>query len=147
MGSVPSKICPKRGSPAARPSTATHRRSTLRSSARPASKASSFGCSDETLAIKLADDFPPESSPRMNDSTLPVTRSAREWNVDVRKDAVWNRTGLLAPCVDQRDHEAFADRLGIAHEGFHRRVGALSRFEFRECGAVHAGQLGQVAKA
>jgi len=64
MGSVPSKICPKRGSPAAslrRPLIAVRLYAVPPA---PRSKASSFGCSDETLAIKLADDFPPKAAPQ-----------------------------------------------------------------------------------
>jgi len=40
----------------------------------------------------------------------------------------------------QRDHQAFAHGVGIAHEGFDRGIEALPGFKLRESRPIHPGQ-------
>jgi len=56
---------------------------------------------------------------------------ARQPRVSVLKKSS-GCAALLFLCVRQRNHEALAHRLGVAHESLHRRVGTLPGFEFRE---------------
>ena len=54
---------------------------------------------------------------------------------------------IAGSSIHQRNHEAVTYVVGVADKRVHGRVGTLAGLEFRECGAVHAGEFGQVGKA
>jgi hypothetical protein len=64
------------------------------------------------------------------------------------RDRPADRLAMVSPSlVGQRDHQAFAQRLGVADQGLDAGIAALAGLELPESGPAHGGQAGEVRNA